>query len=170
MLDLLIEYRDEAQRVVSLLLGLAMLRWGGAPERAIALVFLGIITVPVIATGFLVSESLILSDLGVLYAALDIIAAIAFVIIALNANRNYPLWIAGFQLVAAAAHLVRGFIDSITPIAYAVMVIGPSYFQLMLMAAGLYRHIQRKKHYGEYRSWRPSPNKIALPSAPEGRG
>jgi len=46
--DLLIHYRDDVQHVASLLLGLAMWRWGGGPERAITVVFLLTMILPIL--------------------------------------------------------------------------------------------------------------------------
>lgn len=131
-----------------------MLRWGAGPERAVAVVFIGLFTVPAILFELLDGRILLFSGGGLMYASVDIVAAIAFIVIALNANRNYTLWIAGFQLVAMSAHGVRYVTDAVTPLAHAVMVIGPSYFQLVLMAVGLIRHVKRRRRFGDYRDWR----------------
>lgn len=157
MFQLVVEYRDEAQHIASLLLALAMWKWGGVPDRMLALTFVSLFTLPNMIIGFVSGGALFFIEGGTLYAAIDILAAFIFVGIALNANRNYTLWIAGFQLVAAVSHAVRFMVDVVTPLAHAMMVIGPSYFQLILMAVGLIRHVRRKKRYGEYRDWRISP-------------
>ena len=155
--EFFVEYRAEFQRIVSLLIGLAMWRWGGAPERFIASIFVGLFTVPTALLETIFQGSLIFVSGGLFYVAIDVLAAVAFVSVALNANRNYTLWIAGFQVVATAAHAVRLIVDVVTPLAYAIMVISPSYFQLILMVAGLIRHMRRKKRFGKYRDWRISP-------------
>ncbi|MDA9918626.1 hypothetical protein N9D37_01945, partial [Erythrobacter sp.] len=115
--------------------------------------------------------SVVFSSRAGFYIAIDIIACVAFVLIALNANRNYPLWLAGFQVVALAAHMVRGLVDSVSPLAYAILVIGPSYFQLILMLVGLIRHIRREKKHGEYRDWRvPWSTLFGKKTIPDGLG
>ncbi|MBD2840805.1 hypothetical protein [Erythrobacter rubeus] len=154
MLEVIFENRALAQQFVSILLGLAMLRWGGAPERAVACVFVGLLILPIVVIEAITGDALIFAGGGVYFATMDTVTAIAFTMIALYANRNYTLWIAGFQVVAASAHAVRFAVDVVTPLAHAVLVIGPSYFQIILMALGLFRHIRRKKLYGEYRDWR----------------
>ncbi len=154
MLDLLLENRVDAQRIASVIMALAMWRWGGAPERILALTFVGLFTLPLLFLDFATAGTVMFSDRGYLIVAIDVLAGLIFVGLALHANRNYPLWIAGFQVVAVTAHLARGIVEAITPIAYAVMVIGPSYFQLILMLAGLVRHLRRKQRHGEYRDWR----------------
>ncbi|MFL0355640.1 hypothetical protein ACI5KX_04095 [Erythrobacter sp. GH1-10] len=157
MLELIVEYRDDAQHIASILLGLAMWRWGGAPEKIVALTFVVLFTLPNMITGFVSGGALLFIEGGTFYAGIDVVAAVIFVAVALNANRNYTLWIAGFQLVATFSHAVRFMVDVVSPLAHAMMVIGPSYFQLILMTAGLVRHIRREKRHGSYRDWRITP-------------
>ncbi|MGY6551241.1 MAG: hypothetical protein ACXIT4_05010 [Erythrobacter sp.] len=154
MFELINQYRPELQYVASLVLGLAMLRWGGGPERASAAVFLGCIIAPVAVSRMLGTEALMFSDYAGLYVLFDALALIGFLWIALNANRNYPLWLAGLQLVAMGAHGVRAVGEVISPLAYAIMAIGPSYGQLLVMLIGLVRHIRRQRMFGIYRDWR----------------
>ncbi len=97
------------------------------------------------------------------HAGLDVFLLVALVPIALHANRSYPLWIAALQVVATLAHLARGLFDQIAPIAYAILFVAPSYFQIILLAAGIVLHIRRQRRHGSYRSWRtsssPSPER-----------
>lgn len=158
MLELLNLYRADAQYVVSLALGLAVLRYGGGPERAVGLVLVGIVVMPAMVarlTGL--TNAMLFGDLAWIYVLLDAIAAVAFIAIALKANRAYPLWVAGFQLVSMSAHLVRRLVDTVSPLAYAVLAIGPSYGQLLLLLGGLIFHILRRRRHGPYRDWRLSP-------------
>lgn len=152
--DFLNAHRADLQYAAGLLLGLAMLRRGGGPERAVALIFCGLLLVPAIAFRLLASGTMIFGSFAPVYVALDCAALAAFVLIALNANRNYPLWIAGFQIVAVGAHLVKGVVDTVSPLAYVLLAVGPSYCQLALMAAGLVRHRARVRRFGSYRDWR----------------
>lgn len=155
MLDFIANHRADLQYVASLLMGLAMLLRGGGPERATAVMFTGVLMMPLIifrlwSTG----GTMMFGDLAPVYVALDVIALVGFVLIALNANRNYPMWIAGFQMVAVGAHLVRGVVDTISPMAYVMLAVGPSYAQLCLMLAGFVRHRLRIRRFGAYRDWR----------------
>ena len=155
LIDFLNNHRADLQYISSLLLGLAMWRWGGGPERGIAILFCGVLMAPLISFRLFGSGSMIFGNFAMLYVGLDTIALIGFVLIALNANRNYPLWVAGLQLVAVCAHMVRGFADAVSPLAYVILAIGPSYGQLTLMLIGLLRHRWRLRRFGAYRDWRP---------------
>ncbi|WP_394729730.1 hypothetical protein [Altererythrobacter sp. GH1-8] len=154
MLELVLEYRDEAQFVAGLLICLAALRWGAMPERCVALVWLLVFEGGDLAYLFLVKDSSDLAQLDIWHAAMDGTAAMLLLLIGLQANRMYTLWIAAFQLVAVTSHLVRELIASMTPISYALLSIGPSYFQLALLCGGVIFHIRRKRFWGDYRDWR----------------
>ena len=149
-------YRVPAQHLVSVLLAGAIWRWGGAPERWLIGTFLATMVLPIyVLWGFKPSPESH-GMVGGIYTMLDLIAAVLFVAVALNANRNYPLWIAGFQLVALGAHMVRVMVESAAPLAYAILIIGPSYCQLLVLAAGFVRHVLRERRFGPYREWRQS--------------
>lgn len=156
MFELFVEYRDDAYRIASILLGLAMLRWGRGPEQAVALIFVGLFVVVHVPYHWLTDATILYDNIDLFHAALDLMAAAGFIAVALYANRNYTLWIAGFQLVALAAHLVSGLVAIVTPLAYAIMVIAPAYFQMMLMTGGLIFHMRRERRFGQYREWRLS--------------
>lgn len=156
MFDLILEYRDEAQRLLALAVCVSSLRWGGGPERALALTWL--ILFELIQSGLSLGFGTSYARAGIPleFVVVDACAGILFVWIALQANRTYPLWIAGFQLVALLAHLARELASPISPISYAIMAIGPSYFQIALLAGGLIAHVRRKRRFGDYRDWRMS--------------
>ena len=162
MLEWLNLYRADVQHIASLVLGLAMWRHGGAPERAMALAFGGLIIVPALMARLIGLDGALLADFGWLYVLLDSVAAAAFLMIALAANRNYPMWVAGLQLVAMSAHFVRGMVDSVSTFAYVILAIGPSYCQLLLLAVGLSRHLWRQRTYGDYRHWRSGTGPAGL--------
>ena len=154
MLELVLEYRNEAQNIASWAVCLAALLWGGGPERLIALVWLALFKGLDAAYHALFDTAFRLNDIDVFHAMNDLFAGAAFIVIALNANRMYPLWIAAFQLITVAAHLARDMVEAMTPIAYAVMAFGPAYFQVIIFGAGLVLHHRRVKSYGNYRDWR----------------
>lgn len=154
LLDLFNAYRAPAQHLTSLLLAAAIWRWGGAPERWSIGVFLATMVAPIYVGHAIGLTALQIGPYNSVIVALDLVAAALFVGIALNANRNYPLWIAGFQIVAVVAHLVEALVDSVSPFAFAVLVIGPSYCQLLLLIGGFARHALRQRRFGPYREWR----------------
>lgn len=154
LLELFNAYRAPAQHLVSLLLAVAIWRWGGAPERWLISVFLATMVVPIYLAKWLGFDAFEIGPTALYVVVMDLIAAALFTSVAINANRNYPLLIAGFQLVAVGAHLVRSMVDSVSPLAVAILVIGPSYCQLLLLIGGFVRHTERQRRFGPYRDWR----------------
>jgi len=163
-------YRAPAQHLVSILLAGAIWRWGGAPERWLIAIFLATMVLPMYVLWGLDPPPEWQGVAARVYTMLDLLAAVLFVAVALNANRNYPLWIAGLQIVAVGAHLVKGLVDGVSPIAYVVLAVGPSYCQLALLVAGLLRHRARLRRFGPYRDWRPGHNLPRLAAALSGKG
>ena len=105
---------------------------------------------------FLTAHQLILADIDPGFFVIEIIVAAAMIAVALRANRIYTLWMAGFQIIAVFAHLARGLSDAVSPLAYLILTIGPSYFQIVILGFGIWFHHRRVKRHGSYRSWRTS--------------
>lgn len=155
MLNLAFEYRDEFQSIAAWLICSAALVWGGGPERAIALTWL-VLFKAVDNTVRVVWGTQFMPDGLAMFAAVNDLAALAiFVFVALQANRVYTLWIAALQLLVLLAHVARGLADQISPISYTILAFAPGYFQLCLLAGGLFLHTKRRRRFGGYRDWRP---------------
>lgn len=154
MLDLLAsDNRAFVQDVFAWSVCIAALIWGAGPERAVAIVWLFFFEI----LGGMVWPHAFeyrYGDIDIFLATIDLFAGFAWIAIALYANRNYPLCIAAMQLLSMTAHLAKGLVETISPIAYAFMVVAPGWFQLAFLALGLTRHIYRKRRYGSYRDWR----------------
>lgn len=162
LLELFNDYRAEAQHIASALLALAIWRRGAGPERWLIAVFIATMVAPFYLFRLAGLGSIAFGPFAWIYVGLDLAAAAAFVAIALNANRNYPLWIAAFQCVALGAHAVRELVGSVSPLAYVILASGPSYCQLLLIFTGFVRHVRRERQFGPYREWRLSSGKPAL--------
>ncbi len=148
-------YRDEVQFLVIVVLAIAAWHRGGAPERACAGTLMAMMMVDRLWHAVFGPTG----DLGTFdwwHGALDLGLLVAFVAIGLRANRFYPMVMAGFQLVSVNAHIVRIGVEDMAPIAYGLLYIVPSYFQIFALAVGLALHIRRKRMYGPYRDWRPA--------------
>lgn len=155
MLELLAsEYRIYAQDALALTICGCALVWGGGPERAVAATWLIVFQLGLLVYEEFVSLGYQLLGIDLWLASSDWLAGLIWIAVALYANRNYTLAIAGLQLLAMIAHLARGLTDLISPVSYVVMYAAPGWFQLMFLAIGLVRHIQRKRRYGTYRDWR----------------
>jgi hypothetical protein len=154
LLDLFNTYRTDAQHIASVLLALAIWRWGASPERWLIGLFIATMVVPVHVFTALGMGNVAFGPFAWLWIGIDLFAAAAFIAIALRANRNYPLWVAGFQLVAIGAHAAHGLIDAVSPFAYVMLSTGPSYCQLALIFCGFVRHVRRTRRFGAYRDWR----------------
>lgn len=157
MLEFFNAYRVDAQHITSVILALAIWRWGAAPERWLMALFMATMVVPYHMFKLLDLGTPTFGPFNWIYISIDLFAGAAFIAIALHANRNYPLWIAGFQLVAIGAHAVKGMVDTVSPLAYMIMAIGPSYCQLLLIMGGFIGHLIRTRRFGQYREWRASP-------------
>lgn len=128
---------------------------GAAPERAVAGVMLASFCLFWLFRDPQ-SDGMSYTYVHALQFAIDFATAIAFITIAIFANRMYTLWIAGFQIVALQAHLARYLTDQIAPLAYAIMIIAPSYLQIVALGLGTWMHVRRERRHGSYRSWRTS--------------
>jgi len=151
------EYRVPTQHALAFLLAAAAWRWGGGPERWLSASFVALMVVPIYLLWWAFPDRSDRDPYVLAYLVLDMVAAVLFISIALKANRNYPLWIAGFQLVAMGAHMVKLMGLGVSPLAITVLVTGPSYGQLLLIAAGFVRHVKRERRFGQYREWRAAP-------------
>ncbi|KEO88667.1 hypothetical protein EH31_16045 [Erythrobacter longus] len=133
---------------------LAALAWGGGPERAVAITWLVVFEIGLRILSPLLGFRFQLMNVDLWLISFEIVAGLALIAIALHANRNYTLWIAAMQVWAMTAHLARGLVESISPVAYAMMIAVPGWLQLFLLAIGLVRHLMRERKFGEYRDWR----------------
>ena len=155
MIELLAsDYRPILQDILAYSICVAALIWGAGPERAMIVIWLFFFEFLAFFRDLFWGDALQLQSIDTYVTAIDLCAGLSWVAVALYANRNYPLFVAGLQILAIASHLARGLIDTIAPIAYAVMFIVPGWLQLFIIAAGLWRHARRERRFGAYREWR----------------
>jgi hypothetical protein len=123
---------------------------GGAPERFGA---------TILAVGSILSLAARSSatgrfgsvEVGVFLA--DVATLIAFLVLALRAERYWPLWLAALQIIGTAGHVVKLADPDTIPRAYAVALVFWSYPMLLLIALGTWRHQRRLARNGVDPSW-----------------
>lgn len=150
------EPRLLAQALIAWTVCLAAIAWGGGPERAVAITWLIVFEIGWRVVPSLFDMDFTLTGVDVWRVSCEIVAGVILIGVALYANRNYALWIAAMQLLAMTAHLARGLVESVSAVAYVMMIAVPGWVQLVLLLVGLIRHILRKRKYGPYRDWRTS--------------
>jgi len=146
------DVRVLAQLAAFASLVLAALVWGGGPERALAAVLAWLWGAD-FALHPLVRDPAAI-ETG--HFVIDLVAAVGAILVALSANRTYPLWFAAFQLIALLAHLAHQTAPGVATLAYRLLSTGPSYCQIILLAFGIWAHHRRVRWFGRYRSWRNS--------------
>lgn len=153
--------------VSAAILAAAALRWGAGPERTCAATFFAM-TFGDAAYHALVGLGPVYGSVDIWHLTIDLGAAVAFIGIALRANRIYPLWLAAIQLISVISHFAREVIERLPKLAYGLMTYLPYYAILFVAAGGLLVHARRRKHHGPYRPWRSSssPLSAAAPTSP----
>lgn len=160
---LLSDARVYAQVLLAWTVCLAALVWGGGPERAVAATWLIVFELGGRVLSSLLGVRFQLMSIDLWLVTSDFVAGALLIAVALHANRNYTLWIAAMQLLAMTAHVARGLVESIAPVAYVVMVAAPGWLQLLFLAGGLARHVRRERKFGSYRDWRFSREGMLQP-------
>jgi hypothetical protein len=123
---------------------------GGAPERVGA---------TVIGVGSILSLVAVSGpggrfgavEVGVLMV--DLAASVAFVILALRAERYWPLWVAALQVIGTTGHAAKLMDPSVIRSAYAFVLAFWTYPMLLLVVVGTWQHQKRLTRFGVDRSW-----------------
>jgi hypothetical protein len=128
------------------------LRRGGAPERIGTLIMAAgsLLTVAAVSGGHSSFRSI---EFGIL--VVDLLCVIAFVLLALHAERFWPLWVAAFQIISTAGHAVKYVEPDIIGRAYAFLLAIWAYPMILLLVVGTWRHQQRLARLGIDKSWSP---------------
>lgn len=155
MAELLWQSRVWLQYSACALLFLLSLRRGAMPERILSSLF---VAMPVAdALYHLASHgALYFGTINVGHFVIDALAFVIAFAVALYANRIYPLWIAGVQLIALLSHFYKLVLGDFDLLAYQIMQTIPSYLQIAVLACGVMAHILRHRKTGNYPSWRTS--------------
>ncbi len=120
---------------------------GGAPERATGLIFL-----VAAAASYTVPYSHFHVVEGPLFAV-DLLTLAALTVIALTANRYWPLYIAAIQLLTVGIHAVKAYEPELVYWLYNWASAVLAYPTLILLVIGVARHRERVALLGGDRPW-----------------
>jgi hypothetical protein len=135
--------------VSSLLLILTFLR-GGAPERVLA----GVLMAAALCSGICIRLVHHLSHEDCwIFVAVDIVAFMLMLVVALKANRVYPLWIGAIELVMLISHLWRLSFLQALPHAHTMLHGIAAITQLLVLAVGLAAHMRRDRSQAAAINW-----------------
>jgi len=96
----------------------------------------------------------------------DVLVFVAFAMLALRANRFWPIWISALLGLGVLAHLARWAGPGTIPWAYQLVASVWSYPILAIIALGVFNHQRRLKQFGTDRSWSSSWARSAPPPGP----
>jgi hypothetical protein len=155
MLNALLIWKAELAVGSQLALAGAAWRWGAGPERACvaANIYMRIAD---LIYHWLFGTHVYFANVEIGHAFIDLTTALAFLLIALRANRVYPLWLSALQFVSFISHIAVSLSHAIAGLAYWILIVSPSYLQLIVLALSIFLHHRRVKQHGTYRSWRTS--------------
>ncbi len=134
--------------LLALTCGYALLR-GGRYERMVAIICI----VASFAT-ISVNSPLSMRYVGVESGALlvDVAVLAAFIVVALQSDRFWPLWVAGLQLTTSLAHFLKALSPDLIPAAYGAAVRFWSYPILIILFVGAWRSQQRRNRHRDART------------------
>ena len=138
---------------------------GGAPEK----LGMAIIAGNAVLTFFLVSAPPIRfrgAEIGVF--SVDVLAFLCFMLLALRANRFWPIWVSALLGLGVVGSLAMMLHPRVIPWAYAVVLSIWSYPILLLVAIGTHCHRLRLIRNGADPSWTPSSAPPGPPTRPPG--
>jgi hypothetical protein len=123
---------------------------GGAPERiASAIIVYGLLST--IALQGPIESRFLSMELGVFIV--DVSMLVLFFVLALFAERFWPIWMSGFQIIQALSHLAQILIPHMLPQAYKTIVTVWAYPMLIILAWATVRHRERVLTLGSDKSW-----------------
>jgi len=126
---------------------------GGSPERWGAAVITAMLLSQLAGRIFIPRrfDAVDLAGFGV-----DLLGFVGMTIIALHADRKWPLWTAALQLLSCMAHLVRIFSIKVEPFVYGTMKTAPTFLVLVILIAATINHLRRVRRDGHDPSWATS--------------
>jgi hypothetical protein len=138
---------------IVLVLAYALTR-GGGPERVTALAYI-VASAGSLSLGFLHMPGQF-RIVPVQLLVVDILLLVGLCVIAVRANRWWPIPVAGCQMVAVLVHLGKLLDPAMIPNGYAFLVTIWSWPMVALLGAGTWAHRRRLKDGIIVPDWKPS--------------
>lgn len=86
---------------------------------------------------------------------IDLILTFGLIVLALKANRLWPILLAGMQLATVFGHIAKLLSFPLPTAGYAIFVQLWAWPMLFVTAVGTYKHHQRTKRRGSEQDWKP---------------
>jgi len=152
MFETILAMKADVQQILLVLVAVAAWRFGAAPERLCAAILVGILWLGDLGNHWLFDTNPSFNAVETGHLVLDLTAFAGLLVIAVLANRQYPLWLAGLQGCVVMTHFAFGLTAS-APLAYSLMSIAPFYGLMAILAGGVFAHRRRKLKFGSYTAW-----------------
>jgi hypothetical protein len=127
-------------------------RRGGPPEQLAATIIVSWLLASVLYQAAAGPASFVTVDPA--RFALDTAELVAISVLALRANRMWPLWAAAAQVICVSGHVAALIEPDGMRRAYWVMTQVPPFIQVIALVLGAHAHALRSRRLGRYRSWR----------------
>lgn len=121
---------------------------GGQPERYVAGMFLVAFPLGLFLNAKFRSQGIQWGSLGI-----DVAMLVLLLVIALRANRYWPMALAAMQLLQVMGHLLKLADPQMLPLLYWISSVVWAYPMLTLLLLGAVRHRNRVKRLGPESSW-----------------
>ncbi len=121
-----------------LALATALAFWrGGWPERAVASIMVAWAAIDRLFH-YLFPDAEIYTSVDLWHLAGDLTGLALFLLVALRADRIWPLWVCSLQLLAVVGHVLRFADDTMFELVYAIFIRFPFWASIMLVLWGTY--------------------------------
>jgi hypothetical protein len=133
--------------------GLYALAAGGAPERIGALIF---IVATLLSTASISAGRARFVSVEIGVVAVDLVMLGALLVLALRAERFWPIWVTALHIIGTAAHAVKAVDPAVMRLGYAFAMSFWSYPMVLILVGATWCHRRRLARTGTDRSWSTS--------------
>lgn len=143
--------------VALLLLSTGFAAWKGGPPERIAASLYWLAWLTTLVANPVATERW--RNIEIAYFLIDLCLLLALTVLALRANRNWPMAAASLQLIIVTGHVAKLIDPQLLGSAYAIMSVFWPYLQLLILAGGTWAHWRRTTTQGDVATWSSSSNR-----------